>query len=52
MTYYKDAWQFNLNEIERIEILNDKNYSYGSLNYIRKDGKRMNWQKEIYKRLK
>lgn len=46
------VWRINLNEIECIEILNDKNYSYGSLNYIRKDGKRLNWQKEFYKRLK
>ncbi len=33
-------------------MLNDKNYRYGSLNYVRKNGKRINWQEEFYKRLK
>lgn len=46
------VWRINLNEIESIEILNDKSYRYGSLNYIRKNGKRINWQKDFYKRLR
>lgn len=46
------VWRIDLNEIESIEILSDKSYRYGSLNYIRKNGKRINWQKDFYKRLK
>lgn len=45
-------WRINMNEIEKIEILNDKEYRYGSLNYVRKNGKRLNWQKDFYKKLK
>ena len=45
-------WRINLNEIEKIEILNDDNYMYGSLNYIRSNGKRIDWQEDYYKRLK
>ena len=32
-------------------MLNDKNYRYGSLNYIRKDGEGKNWIGEFYKLL-
>ena len=46
------VWRIDVNEIENIEMLNDKNYRYGSLNYVRKNGKRINWQEEFYKRLK
>ena len=46
------VWKINLNEIEKIEILKDDGYCYGSLNYIRSDGKRINWQKDYYKLLK
>lgn len=45
-------WRICMNEIEKIEILNDKEYRYGSLNYVRKNGKRINWQKDFYKKLK
>lgn len=45
------VWRINLDEVESIEVLNDKNYRYGSLNYIRKDGKRKDWIKEFYKLL-
>lgn len=45
-------WRINLDEIEAIEILNDDNYLYGALNYIRSNGKRIDWQKDFYKRLK
>ncbi len=45
------VWRINLDEIEKIEILNDRNYRYGSLNYIRKNGKRINWQEDFYKKL-
>lgn len=46
------VWRININEIEKIEILNDKEYRYGSLNYVRKNGKRINWQQDFYKKLK
>ena len=45
-------WRINLEDIEKIEFLTDKNYRYGSLNYIRSNGKRMNWKKDFYKKLK
>ena len=46
------VWRINLDEIEKIEILPDDGYTYGSLNYIRKNGKRIDWQKDYYRRLK
>ena len=46
------VWRIYLSEIEKIEILPDDGYTYGSLNYIRKNGKRIDWQKDYYKRLK
>ena len=46
------VWRINLNEIEKIEFLNDKTHVYGSLNYIRSNGKRINWQEDFYKKLK
>ena len=46
------VWRINLDEIEKIEILKDDGYCYGSLNYIRSNGERMNWQKDYYKLLK
>lgn len=46
------VWRINMDEIESIEILNDDGYCYGSLNYIRSNGKRKNWIKEYYKKLK
>ena len=44
-------WRINLDEIEKIEILKDDGYCYGSLNYIRCNGKRIDWQKDYYKKL-
>lgn len=46
------VWRINLSEIEKIEFLNDRSYSYGSLNYIRSNGKRINWREDFYKDLK
>lgn len=46
------VWRINLDEIERIEILNNDGYTYGSLNYIRSNGKRINWIDDYYKKLK
>ena len=45
-------WRIYLNEIESIEILKSDGYIYGSLNYIRSNGKRMDWIKDYYKKLK
>ncbi len=45
-------WRINLDEIDKIELLKDDGYVYGSLNYIRSNGKRYNWQNDYYKRLK
>jgi len=46
------VWRINLDEIEKIEILKEDGYSYGSINYIRANGKRKDWIKEYYKNLK
>lgn len=45
-------WRINLNEVEKIEFLNDTHYRYGSFNYVRSNGKRFNWIKDFYKNLK
>ena len=46
------VWSINLEEVENIEILPDDGYTYGSLNYKRKNGKRIDWQTDFYKKLK
>ena len=46
------VWNIKLEDVLDIEILNDDGYTYGSLNYIRSNGKRIDWQKEYYKLLK
>lgn len=46
------VWEINLREVEKIEILNDRSYCYGSLNYVRGNGKRIDWQKDFYKILR
>ena len=46
------VWRINLNEIEKIEILNEDGYTYGSINYVRSSGKRMDWINDFYKKLK
>ena len=46
------VWRINLYEIESIEILNNDGYKYGSLNYIRSNGKRIDWINDYYKKLK
>lgn len=45
-------WRINLDEIEKIEILKDDGYIYGSLNYVRSNGERFNWIDDYYKQLK
>ncbi len=46
------VWRLSLSDVEKIEILNDNNYRYGSLNYIRSNGKTKNWREDYYKMLK
>lgn len=45
-------WRIDIDEIEKIEIIKDDGYIYGSLNYVRSNGKRIDWQKDYYKTLK
>lgn len=45
-------WRINLSEVEKIEFLNDKNYRYGSFNYVRKNGRRFDWINDFYQNLK
>lgn len=57
ITYDSDVlqgcvWRISLNEVESIEILNDKKHCYGSFNYKRKNGKRFDWINDFYKNLK
>lgn len=44
-------WDIKLSEVESIEILKEDGYTYGSLNYKRSNGKRIDWQKDYYKLL-
>ncbi|MBO5095933.1 MAG: DUF3841 domain-containing protein [Bacilli bacterium] len=46
------VWRINLDEIESIEFLKDDGYKYGTLNYVRSNGKRIDWTKEYYKMLR
>jgi hypothetical protein len=46
------VWKISINEVQSIEILNDRNYDYGTYNYIRSNGKRFNWIDNYYKDLK
>lgn len=45
------VWRINLKDVIKIEILNNDGYRYGSVNYIRSNGKRFNWIKDFYKKL-
>lgn len=45
------VWNIRLDEVEKIEFLNDRNYRYGSLNHKRSNGRRIDWRKDFYKRL-
>ncbi len=40
------VWHIKLSEVVKIEILNDSDYLYGSMNTKRKDGSRPNWKKK------
>ncbi|MBE5821494.1 MAG: DUF3841 domain-containing protein [Clostridiales bacterium] len=46
------VWRINLDEVEKIEILKEDGYTYGTLNYIRSNGKRFDWIEDYYKMLK
>ena len=46
------VWRIDLNEVEKIEVLPQDDHVYGSLNYIRSNGKRINWIDDYYKKLK
>lgn len=46
------VWRISLSEIDKIELIKDEDYTYGSVNYIRSNGKRMDWQEQYYKHLK
>lgn len=46
------VWNINIDEVESIEILPNDGYIYGSLNYKRANGTRIDWQKDLYKKLK
>lgn len=46
------VWKILLSEVEKIEILPDDGYRYGSINYKRANGKTMNWRNDFYKSLK
>lgn len=45
-------WKINKEDIESIEILPKDDNVYGSLNYVREDGKRFDWVNDFYNRLK
>lgn len=45
------VWRINLDEVLKIEMLKDTDYSYGTFNYVRKNGKRFNWIKDFYDNL-
>lgn len=42
------VWRIELSDIEKIEFLPDDGYVYGSVNYVRSNGKRMDWIKDFY----
>lgn len=46
------VWRIVLEDVEKIELLHDRNYCCGSFNYVRSDGKRFDWQEEYYRMLK
>lgn len=57
ITYDSDVlqgcvWRINLSDIDTIEILPNDGYRYGSINYIRSNGKRIDWINDFYKKIK
>lgn len=45
-------WNIKLAEVEKIEFIPKDEYRYGSLNYKRKNGNRIDWKDDFYKILK
>ena len=45
------VWRINIEDVSNIEILKNDGYRYGSVNYIRSNGKRFNWIEDFYKKL-
>ena len=45
-------WKLDLKDVEKIEILHNDGYRYGSFNYVRSDGKRFDWIEDYYGMLK
>ena len=45
------VWKISLDEVEKIEYLTDRSYTYGSLNYVRANGERFDWIDDFYKRM-
>lgn len=45
------VWRIKLDEVEKIELLTDTDYTYGSFNYVRSNGKRFNWIEDYYSKL-
>ena len=44
-------WRIDLSEVDKIEILNDTEYTYGTFNYLRANGKRFDWIDDYYKKI-
>ncbi len=44
------VWRISLEDVEKIEFLQDKDYTCGSFNYRRKNGKRFDWIEDYYKK--
>lgn len=45
------VWKIGLDEVEKIELLTNSEYQYGTLNYVRSDGRQRNWIKEYERTL-
>lgn len=50
--YQACVWNIKAEDVKKIEILDDANYLYGSMNAKRKDGSRPDWKKKYLKFLK
>ena len=46
------VWRIDKEDIDKIEILKNDGYTYGSVNYVRANGKRKNWIEDFYKILR
>lgn len=46
------VWKIKLEDVENIEIIRYDGYIYGSINYVRSNGRRINWIEDLYKKIK